>query len=198
MTSASKRKTPKRAPQRTPKRAPKKTGQTLRGRMGHIRRELAALNAGNGKANLFQSTQDQLDALGDEIAEATERMMVACEEIQKSADAIGAKTKHRGIKAQLKKITAGTVDIFEACSFQDLTGQRIGKITRTVAAFQAGFHAVARLAVGKGGGKDAGNGLAGGKNRHHAIDRIDGGITLEGPQINGPAVSQANIDSLFD
>ena len=30
------------------------------------------------------------------------------------------------------------------------------------------------------------------------IDRIDGGITLEGPQINGPAVSQADIDSHFD
>ena len=186
MTTASKRKTPKRAP----KRPPKQTGRTLRGRMTHIRRELAALNAANGRTDLFQSTQDQLDALGGEIAEATERMMAACEGIQDAADAIGAKTNHRGIKAQLKKITAGTGDIFEACSFQDLTGQRIGKITRIVAAFQTGFHAVTRLAAGKGVGKI--------KNRHYAIDRVDGGITLEGPQINGPAVSQTDIDSLFD
>lgn len=198
MTRASKRKTPKRAPQRTPKRPPKQTGRNLRGRMAHIRRELAALGAGNGDADLFQSSLEQLDALGDEIAEAADRMMTACEEIQKSADAIGAKTKHRGIKAQLKKITAGTVDIFEACSFQDLTGQRIGKLTRTVAAFHTGFHAIARLAVGKGAGNGLAGGSAKGKNRHYAIDRIDGGITLEGPQINGPAVSQADIDSLFD
>ncbi len=186
MTSASKGK--------KPKRALKQRGRTLRGRMALIRRDLAALNAGNGSADLFQSALEQLDALGDEIAEATDRVMTASEGIQDAADAIGAKTKHRGIKAQLKKITAATVDIFEACSFQDLTGQRIGKITRTVAAFQAGFHAITRLA----GGKGAANGLAQGKNKYHAIDRIDGGITLEGPQINGPAVSQADIDSLFD
>ena len=194
MTSASKEKKSKHAPQRTPKRPPKRTGRTLRGRMAHIRRELAALNAGNGDAELFQSSLEQLDALADEIGEAADRIMTACEEIQKSAEAIGAKTKHRGIKAQLKKITAGTVDIFEACSFQDLTGQRIGKIIRTVAAFQTGFHVIARLAVGMGGGI----GVGGGKNWHHPIDRVDGGITLEGPQINGPAVSQADIDSLFD
>ena len=197
MTRASKRKTPKRASQRTPGQ----TGRTLRGRMAHIRRELAALGAGGagtGSAELFQSSLDQLNALADEIAGAADRMMTACEDIQDAADAIGAKTKHRGIKAQLKKITAGTGDIFEACSFQDLTGQRIGKLTRTVAAFQTGFHAIARHAVGKAGGKGAGNGLAGGQNRHYAIDRIDGGITLEGPQINDPAVSQTDIDSLFD
>jgi chemotaxis protein CheZ len=169
--------------------------------MAHIRRELAALGAGGagtGSAELFQSSLDQLNALADEIAAAADRMMTACEGIQDAADAIGAKTKHRGIKAQLKKITAGTGDIFEACSFQDLTGQRIGKLTRTVAAFQTGFHAIARHAVGKAGGKGAGNGLAGGQKRHYAIDRIDGGITLEGPQINDPAVSQTDIDSLFD
>ena len=194
MTRASKRKTPKRASQRTPGQ----TGRTLRGRMAHIRRELAALGAGNGSAELFQPSLDQLNALADEIAGAADRMMTTCEDIQDAADAIGAKTKHRGIKAQLKKITAGTGDIFEACSFQDLTGQRIGKLTRTVAAFQTGFHAIARHAVGKAEGKGAGNGLAGGQNRHYAIDRIDGGITLEGPQINDPAVSQTDIDSLFD
>ena len=202
MTRASKRKAPKRAP----KRLPKQTGRTLRERMAHIRRELAALNAGNGDADLFKSSLEQLDALAGEIAEAAGRMITACEGIQDAADAIGAKTKHRGIKAQLKKITAGTGDIFEACSFQDLTGQRIGKLSRTVAAFQTGFHAIARLAAGKGGGNGAGNGLAGGlaggpgkgKNRRHAIDRVDGGITLEGPQINGPAVPQADIDGLFD
>ncbi len=192
-----------RASKRTaPKRPPKQTGRTLRGRMAHIRRELAALNAGNGDADLFQSSLEQLAALGNEIAEAADRMITACEGIQDAADAIAAKTKHRGIKAQLKKITAGTGDIFEACSFQDLTGQRIGKLTRTVAAFQTGFHAIARLAGGKGADNGSAGGLAGepgkGKKRHHAIDRVDGGITLEGPQINGPAVPQADIDGLYD
>ncbi len=192
MTSASKRKTSKRAPHRTPKRPPKQTARTLRGRMAHIRRELAALNAGNGSADLFQSALEQLDALSGEIAEATDRVMAAGEGIQAAAGAIGAKTKHRGIKAQLKKITAGTGDIFEACSFQDMTGQRIGKITRTVGAIEDGFHCLATLAGGQGINKGV---KVGGTK---AIDRIDSGIALEGPQINGPGVSQSDIDKLFD
>jgi len=32
----------------------------------------------------------------------------------------------------------------------------------------------------------------------HRIDSVDSVIVLEGPQINGPAISQADIDSLFD
>ena len=91
---------------------------------------------------------------------------------------------------KLQKISQQTCDIFEACSFQDLTGQRISKISRTVSAVGNTFAGVSKVA----GGKSAPRILAKGK----CINRIDGDITLEGPQTNGPAISQANIDSFFD
>ena len=49
----------------------------------------------------------------------------------------------------MKKISEGTREIFEACSFQDLTGQRIGKITRTLSALEGGIREISILAGGK-------------------------------------------------
>lgn len=155
--------------------------------MAKIRRELAGLCA-KGDGDLFTSAAEQLEALADEITGAADRVMTAGEAIQTAADAIAAKTKERPTKTQVKRITANTVELFEACSFQDITGQRISRIARTVGAIEGGIHAVATLA----GGKDVP------AKRPDAIDRRDGGIILEGPQIDGPAVSQTDIDKHFD
>ncbi|MCH7832730.1 MAG: hypothetical protein IIC55_07650 [Proteobacteria bacterium] len=172
----------------TQKRNAKRNGPTLRGRMARIRNELSGLRVANGNGDLFRSTIEQLEALAGEIAEAADKVMTAGEAIQKSADTIAARTKDRTTKTHVNRIVKNTGDLFEACSFQDITGQRIGKITRTVGAIEDGFHCVATLAGGKGGKKRAAK----------SIDRIDGGIVLEGPQIDGPAVSQADIDKFFD
>ncbi|NQU62072.1 MAG: hypothetical protein HQ512_13155 [Rhodospirillales bacterium] len=176
---------------KTPKRTPDRGGQTLRGRMAKIRKELNVLGVSDGKDDLFVSTLDHLDALASEIAGATDQMMTAGEKIQKAALALSAKAKDRGTKTQLNRITEGTGDLFEACSFQDITGQRLGKISRTVGAIEAGVQSVSALAQGKGVKKGSSKGKALG------IDRIDGGMTLEGPQVGGPQVSQSEIDKLF-
>lgn len=180
----------------TGKKSLKRLNPTLRGRMASIRRELGGLRDANGSADLFRATFEQLDALGTEIAHATDCMMTACEAIQDAADGIAGKTRERGTKIRLKKIARNTGEIFEACSFQDMTGQRLAKITRTVTALEDGVREISVLAGGKGANNGKGRKKA--KTGKHAIDRVDGGIVLEGPQIDGPAVSQADIDSLFD
>lgn len=171
---------------RTPKCNAKRNRPTLRGRMARIRNELSGLRVADG--DLFQSMIEQLDALAGEIAEATDKVMTAGEAIQKSADTIAVRTKDRTTKTHVNRIVKSSGDLFEACSFQDITGQRIGKITRTVGAIEDVFHRLAALAGGKGGKKGAAK----------SIDRIDAGFTLEGPQIDGPTISQADIDKLFD
>lgn len=184
-----KNKTGKKSSSKATERTPPRGGQTLKVRMAEIRRTLSTLGVRNGHEDLFLSTLEQLDALGDEIAAATERMMTAAENIQGAADAVGARTKERATKNQLKKIAKGAGDVFEACSFQDITGQRLGKITRTIAVIEGSVRTVSALAGGKG---------KGGGGKYHAIDRMDAGLTLEGPQINGPAVAQDDINKLFD
>ena len=85
-----------------------------------------------------------------EIAEATDKVMTAGEAIQKSADTIAVRTKDRTTKTHVNRIVKNSGDLFEACSFQDITGQRIGKITCTVGAIEDVFHRLAALAVRKG------------------------------------------------
>ena len=140
----------KKSPQRKKAATPKRNVLDLKDRMTKIKRELTGIGAANGKANLFKSTVEQLDALAGEIADATDQVMMAGEAIQKAADKIGAKTEDSAIESQLNKISANTGDLFEACSVQDITGQRITKITRTIDAIEAGFVSVIQLAGGKG------------------------------------------------
>ncbi len=77
---------------RTAKRPSPRSRQTLKGRMADIRQALTSLGVRNGQEDLFFSTLEQLDALGDEIAAATDRMMTATESIQDAANTIGAKS----------------------------------------------------------------------------------------------------------
>ena len=135
---------------RTPKRNAKRNRPTLRGRMARIRNELSGLRVADGDGDLFQSMIKQLDALAGEIAEATDKVMTAGEAIQKSADTIAVRTKDRTTKTHVNRIVKNSGDLFEACSFQDITGQRIGKITCTVGAIEDVFHRLAALAGGKG------------------------------------------------
>ena len=133
---------------RTPKCNAKRNRPTLRGRMARIRNELSGLRVAAG--DLFQSMIEQLDTLAGEIAEATDMVMTASEAIQKSADTIAVRTKDRTTKTHVNRIVKNSGDLFEACSFQDITGQRIGKITCTVGAIEDVFHRLAALAGGKG------------------------------------------------
>ncbi len=139
------------------------------------RREIATMRPGDLKDNQIPRAGLELDAIVKATETATEAIMAATEQIMDEA-------------GRSAPVNDACMRIFEACSFQDITGQRIGKITRTVGAIEDGFHCVAILAGGKG--------VKVGRTK--AIDRFDGGIALEGPQINGPVVSQSDIDKLLD
>ena len=179
------------SPSKSKKTKPATAGKsaTLHHRMTAIRRELDGLRAQHGAADLFTATLEELDAARDKIADATDAMLTACEAIQDTADAIAAKTKERGTKLKLQKINQQTGDIFEACSFQDITGQRITKVVKSVTYVEDRVNAL--IAVW---GKEE-------------IDRIEVKAETEktadeklmhGPALEGEGITQAEIDKLFD
>ena len=90
------------------------------------------------------------------------------------------------IRNELSGLRVADGDLFQSMIKQ--LDALAGEITRTVGAIEDVFHRLAALAGGKGGKKGAAK----------SIDRIDAGLTLEGPQIDGPAISQADIDKLFN
>ncbi|PCJ97527.1 MAG: chemotaxis protein CheZ [Zetaproteobacteria bacterium] len=66
---------------------------------------------------------DELDAIIDATSEATGTIMDCCDVIQERAGEVGGE--------QADAITAEVMKIFEACSFQDITGQRVSKVVKT-------------------------------------------------------------------
>ncbi len=93
--------------------------------------ELAALHAGPGGRDIHSVT-DQLDAVVRGTEEATERLLQAAEQIDNDANDLSARTKDNDDIDLLNDIRDNTVKIFEACNFQDLTGQRITKVVNTL------------------------------------------------------------------
>lgn len=93
--------------------------------------ELAALHAGPGGRDIHSVT-DQLDAVVQGTEDATEQVLQAAEVIDTDANDLSARLKNNENVDLINDIRDQTVKIFEACNFQDLTGQRITKIVNTL------------------------------------------------------------------
>ena len=79
--------------------------------------------------------------------------------------------------------------MFEACAFQDITGQRITKILGALKFIEERINAMANLWGRKG--------LSEASVRAEKDDR-PAGERLEGPALKGEGASQADIDKMFD
>lgn len=93
--------------------------------VANAREEIARLRHGGdeGESPIPDAT-DELDAIVEHTASATETILDACERIDALAGTVSA--KHAAL------LQDQTALIFEACSFQDITGQRIGKVVATL------------------------------------------------------------------
>lgn len=153
------------------------------GHMSSMRREFAALQ-GDSKGS-FATMTDTLDA----IVENTE---AAGNAILESMEAIGASVaKLHGVNDPIAasvsdEIIDSTNKVFEACAFQDLTGQRITRVVKSLQFLEDHINRLVRM-----WGKEE---LA----RLAAEMAVPGAPDLmEGPKRPGVAISQDDIDKLF-
>jgi len=154
-----------------------------------VREEIAAINRPSDQELHFDSMSDQLDAIVKATEEAPDTIMGCMEknddivmELKKTI------TDPEQVK-QLDQISANGADVFEACSFQDITGQRITKVVKSVTYVEDRVNALISV-----WGKDE-------------IDRIEVKPTVEktedekllkGPALEGEGITQDEIDKLFD
>ena len=92
----------------------------LRGIIQNARKEISVSNIGDIKSKHIPVATDELDAVVDATAEATGQIMDSCELIQGSLEGVEG--------AAAETVNNEVIKIFEACSFQDITGQRITKV----------------------------------------------------------------------
>lgn len=148
--------------------------------------EIGQLSATDLKNERIPEAGRELHAIVESTEDATNRIMEAAETIM-TADASDPATYHT-------LVNDNVMTIFEACSFQDLTGQRISKVVETleiidrrVQRFTLAFgQQVKHVANIEYDEEDA-------KREQRKKDLI-----LNGPAIDGPEVSQDAIDNMFD
>jgi chemotaxis regulatin CheY-phosphate phosphatase CheZ len=75
---------------------------------------------------------DELDAVTAGTTAATQKILTAAEEIDQLADKLSAALKGKVEQDLARDISDLVIRIFEACNFQDLIGQRVGKVLATL------------------------------------------------------------------
>lgn len=144
------------------------------------RRDIAELRSSDGSSASFATAADQLEEVVAEAARATNEILSAAETIQ------GLDPAAPDREAAL---TDAVTRIMVACAFQDITGQRIAKVIRTLKEIEM---KVVSLATACGGAAES-----------CGLDREPTGASdddalLNGPQLSGSAQTQDDIDKLFD
>jgi chemotaxis protein CheZ len=148
--------------------------------------ELAALHVGPGGRDLHRVT-DELDAVVRGTEEATEQVLQAAECIDRDAADLAAALKKSANVDLVADIREQVIRVFEACNFQDLTGQRITKVVNTLRFVEERVERMMQL----WGGLEA---------FVTPKPATQDGTTLNGPKLDGDVghVSQDDIDALFD
>ncbi len=153
-----------------------------------VRREVAAINRAE-EGDRFDNMSDQLDAIVKATSDATNSIMDAVEQSEDLMRELrNAVTDNEKATKILDKMEMNTGTIYEACSFQDITGQRVTKIARSITYVEARVNSLIELF-----GKEELEKLDVGQEEKTEDEKL-----LAGPQLEGQGVTQDEIDKLFD
>ncbi len=99
--------------------------------INRTKREIATLHVSGCNGQELSRVSTELDAVVDGTEGATEIILSSAEIIDDRAGTLAAKLKgdDQGLANDIQE---QIVQIFEACNFQDLTGQRISKVINTL------------------------------------------------------------------
>jgi chemotaxis protein CheZ len=156
------------------------------------KREIAVLHGKSFNGEEMAKVTGELGAVVGGTEEATQQILEAAEAIDNAATALSKVTSPDQQKLLSEEIGERVVSIFEACNFQDLTGQRINKVMTTMKFIEN--HITVMMDIW--GGVDA--------IKAHAPaivdDRVGDDRLLNGPKLDGDEghASQNDIDALFD
>ncbi|MEL0106220.1 MAG: hypothetical protein VW802_04675 [Rhodospirillaceae bacterium] len=159
--------------------------------MQRVRTEIAAMNRGRDEDHNFETMGKQLDAIVEATEKATDTIMNAMEQNEESVAKIKEGLDDPEKIALLDKIIDNGNVVFEACSFQDITGQRVTKIVKSITFVEERVNALLDI-----WGRDALDDVE--VETDEEVKR-EQELLLRGPQLDGQeTISQDEIDKLFD
>lgn len=168
--------------------------------INEAKKEMQDNEAGKLTDEDIPDASNQLDAIVQMTEEATDKIMDNCERLQAFHSTIRERLMAEGAAGINADILAGVDDalndaqtsithIFEACNFQDITGQRIQKVVKVLREIER--HVLRMVVV---------FGLSHKENldeetRHELEEDVE---LLNGPALSGQGLEQDDVDDLLD
>lgn len=144
------------------------------------RQEIGETHVGDVSFTHIPTATDELGAVIAATEEATSVIMDSCDQIGDKVENCDQAVKD-GVMDEITKI-------MQACSFQDITGQRITKVTKNLKAIEDKVGALVRILEDK---------IPGIPKISSTDDREGDELLKNGPQMPDKAVSQEDIDKLL-
>ena len=160
--------------------------------ISRTKREIAVLHGKSFDGEEMAKVNGELGAVVGGTEQATQQILEAAEAIDQASSALSKVNSPEQQKILSEEIQERVISIFEACNFQDLTGQRSTTVMATMRFIEKHIYEMMEI----WGGVDA--------IRAHAppiVDTREGDAKLlNGPKLDGDAghASQDDIDALFD
>lgn len=132
----------------------------------------------------------ELGAAVDAMEKATQKILQATETIDDSAKSLGAAVKNEHERRLAQDIQEHATEIYEACNFQDLAGQRIAKVVAMLGELE---EQLAGMLARCNGFARPGDGQA-------CVGPAGGNALVNGPRLDGDSghAEQSAIDAMFN
>lgn len=157
--------------------------QVLTAKIHSTMQEVAGIRHPMMHHDRVQSAVDELAAIVAATEVATDQILEAAESLETISD----KIKAEGTSQHAEELETTVTGIYEACNFQDITGQRISKVMTLLRDVDERLMAMIEAL---------------GEENFAEIEIPETGPTGDDALLNGPALGngmgQDSIDSLFD
>lgn len=148
-----------------------------------LKKDISSAKPGHVANSHIPDATDELGAVVTATAEATNRIMSMCEEIETIAG---------GVEGPAADDIRGRItQIYEACGFQDITGQRIRNVVATLQLIEGKIGPIMNSLIET-------LGIEVSEERLEKCVSVDEASSLlNGPQLPEKAITQADIDKLL-
>ena len=154
------------------------------------KREIVALKPLNEEDDRILAVSNELDQVVATMEQATENIIEAAESIDEQAGSMRAQAADESEIQRAEELSDIVVRIFEACNFQDLTGQRITKVVNTLKFIEERVNKMMDI----WGGESVFAGVSSDQDAH----ADDDSRLHNGPQDESTKINQDQIDARFD
>lgn len=153
------------------------------------KQEIAALRPKDSDDDRLMAVTFELDAIVSATENATQGILESAEKIEGLTKEIQSHANDAYVGRLAEDINETIINIFEACNFQDITGQRITKVVKTLQYIEARINAMIDI-----WGPDN---IAEIVPKPVDDHRDDDAKLLNGPALENQGISQSEIDALF-